>query len=120
MLAQVGAFIDSLVHSSARQDPLAAARHRAFIAPRLIGGLLALTALPIHLAFSGVPGSLEIFIYAWLASPVLIAGYLSRTGSYERAQVMSSIALAVLIASIGLATGGITSFAAVCPNRHAS
>ena len=113
MFAQVGAFIDSLVHSSARQDPLAAARHRAFIAPRLIGGLLALTALPIHLAFSGVPGSLEIFIYAWLASPVLIAGYLSRTGSYERAQVMSSIALAVLIASIGLATGGITSFAAV-------
>ena len=113
MFAQVGAFIDSLVHSSARQDPLAAARHRAFIAPRLIGGLLALTALPIHLAFSGVPGPLEIFIYAWLASPVLIAGYLSRTGSYERAQVMSSIALAVLIASIGLATGGITSFAAV-------
>ena len=113
MFAQVGAFIDSLVHSSARQDPLAAARHRAFIAPRLIGGLLALTALPIHLAFSGVPDSLEIFIYAWLASPVLIAGYLSRTGSYERAQVMSSIALAVLIASIGLATGGITSFAAV-------
>jgi cell cycle sensor histidine kinase DivJ len=113
VFAQVGAFIDSLVHSSARQDPLAAARHRAFIAPRLIGGLLALTALPIHLAFSRVPGSLEIFIYAWLASPVLIAGYLSRTGSYERAQVMSSIALAVLIASIGLATGGITSFAAV-------
>ncbi len=113
MFAQVGAFIDSLVHPSARHDPLAAARHRAFIAPRLIGGLLALTALPIHLAFSGVPNALEIFIYAWLASPVLIAGYLSRSGSYERAQIMSSIALAVLIASIGLATGGITSFAAV-------
>jgi two-component system, cell cycle sensor histidine kinase DivJ len=113
VLAQVGAFIDSLVHSSARHDPLAAARHRAFIAPRLIGGLLALTALPIHLALSGVPAPLEIFIYGWLASPVLIAAYLSRTGCYERAQIMSSMALAVLIVSIGLATGGITSFAAV-------
>jgi len=113
VLAQVGAFIDSLVHSSARHDPLAAARHRAFIAPRLIGGLLALTALPIHLALSGVPGPLEIFIYGWLASPVLIAAYLSRTGCYEHAQIMSSMALAGLIVSIGLATGGITSFAAV-------
>ena len=68
-LSQIRAFIDSLVHSSARHDPLTAARHRAFIAPRLIGGLLALTALPIHLALSGVPAPLEIFIYGWLASP---------------------------------------------------
>jgi len=113
VLAQVSAFIDSLVHSSARHDPLAAARHRSFIAPRLIGGLLALTALPIHLALSGVPAPLEIFIYGWLASPVLIAAYLSRTGCYEHAQIMSSMALAGLIVSIGLATGGITSFAAV-------
>ena len=45
--------------------------------------------------------------------PVLIAAYLSRTGCYERAQIMSSVALAVLIVSIGIATGGITSFAAV-------
>jgi cell cycle sensor histidine kinase DivJ len=47
------------------------------------------------------------------SSPVLIAAYLSRTGCYEHAQIMSSMALAVLIVSIGLATGGITSFAAV-------
>ena len=113
LFAQVGAYIDSLVHPSARLDPLAAARHRAFIAPRLIGGLLVLTALPIHLALSGVPGTLEIFIYAWLRRPVLIAWYLSRTGRYEVAQIMSSVALAALIATIGLATGGITSFAAV-------
>ena len=34
LLAQISAFIDSLVHPSARHDPLTAARHRAFIAPR--------------------------------------------------------------------------------------
>jgi two-component system, cell cycle sensor histidine kinase DivJ len=113
VFAQLSAFIDSLVHPSARQDPLAAARHRAFMAPRLVGGLLALTALPVHLAVSGVPGPLQVLVYAWLASPVLTACYLSRTGDYEGAQLMAAAALAVLIAAIGLATGGITSFAAV-------
>ena len=112
VLAQVRAYIDTLVHPSARLDPLAAARHRAFIAPRFVGGLMVLTALPIHLAVSGVPNTLEIFIYAWLAAPILIAGYLSRTGRLEVAQIMSSGALTALITTIGMATGGITSFAA--------
>jgi len=113
LFAQLSAYNESLVHPSARQDPLTAARHRAFIAPRLVGGLLALTALPIHLAVKGVPAALEVFIYAWLATPLLIAFYLSRSGAYERAQIMSSAALSILITAIGVATGGITSFAAV-------
>jgi cell cycle sensor histidine kinase DivJ len=113
LFAQIRAYIDSLVHPSARLDPLIAARHRTFIAPRFVGGLMALTALPIHLALSGVPSTLEVLFYAWFATPILIAGYLSRTGQYERAQMMSSASLAALIATIGMATGGITSFAAV-------
>jgi len=113
LFAQIRVFNESLVHPSARRDPLSAARHRAFIAPRVIGGLLALTALPVHLAVNGVPNPLEIFIYAWLATPLLIAFYLSRSGHYDRAQIMSSFALTVLITAIGSVTGGITSFAAV-------
>ncbi len=112
LFAQIGAYIDSLVHASARLDPLTAARHRAFIAPRLVGGTMALTALPIHLALGGIPNTLEILFYAWLATPILIAFYLSRSGDYEGAHVMSSVALAAVIAAIGLATGGIASFAA--------
>ncbi len=110
---QIREYIESLVHPSARVDALTTARHRAFIAPRLIGALLALAALPIHLALGGVPGTLEILFYGWLATPILVACYLSRTGRYERAQLMSSISLAGLIAAVGMATGGITSFAAV-------
>jgi cell cycle sensor histidine kinase DivJ len=112
LLAQVRAYIDTLVHPSARLDPLTAARHRAFIAPRFVGGLMALTALPIHLAIGGAPNTLEIFIYAWLTAPILIAGYLSCTGRLGAAQIMSSGAMTALVATIGLATGGITSFAA--------
>src|SRR6266478_5247857 len=101
LFAQIRSYIDTLVHPSARLDPLTAARHRAFIAPRFVGGLMALTALPIRLAISGVPSTLEIFIYAWLTAPILIAGYLSRTGRFEAAQIMSSGAMAALIATIG-------------------
>ncbi|MEJ0075961.1 MAG: ATP-binding protein [Alphaproteobacteria bacterium] len=113
LFAQIGAYIDQLVHPSARLDPLTAARHRAFIAPRFIGGSIALTALPIHLALSGVPGTLEILFYAWLAAPIAVATYLSRTGHYEGAQLASSASLAALIATVSLASGGIASFAAV-------
>ena len=113
LLAQIGAYIDSLVHPSARLDPLTAARHRAFIAPRLVGGLIALTALPIHLALSGVPGTLEILFYAWLATPILVAYFLSRTGNYDAAQLASSASMTALVSIVSLATGGIASFAAV-------
>jgi two-component system, cell cycle sensor histidine kinase DivJ len=113
LFAQIGAYIDQLVHPSARHDPLTAARHRAFIAPRFVGGLIALTALPIHLAFSGVPSTLEILFYAWLATPILVACYLSRTGNYDTAQLASSASMTGLIAVVTLASGGIASFAAV-------
>jgi cell cycle sensor histidine kinase DivJ len=113
LFAQIGAYIDSLVHPSARLDPLTAARHRAFIAPRFVGGLIALTALPIHLALSGVPSTLEILFYGWLATPIAVACYLSRTGNYESAQLASSASLTALIAAVSLASGGIASFAAV-------
>ena len=45
--------IDALVHPSARSDALTAARHRAFIAPRLLGGFAALAAFTLLLA--GLP-----------------------------------------------------------------
>jgi cell cycle sensor histidine kinase DivJ len=113
LFAQIRAYIDSLVHPSARLDSLTAARHRAFIAPRFIGGLIALTALPIHLALSGAPSTLEIVFYGWLATPILVACYLSRTGQYEAAQLASSAFLTSLIAAVSFGSGGIGSFAAV-------
>src|SRR5690606_28959383 len=72
-------YIDSLIHPSVQQDPLTATRHRAFIAPRLAGSLVALAALPVYLATRGVPSALEIAIFAWLVIPILTAYFLSRT-----------------------------------------
>ena len=43
-------YVDALVHPSAHADALTAVRHRAFITPRLSGGVIALGILPIFFA----------------------------------------------------------------------
>jgi cell cycle sensor histidine kinase DivJ len=105
--------IDALVHPSVRQDALAASRHRAFIMPRLWGGVAALAAFPLYVALRGAPGTLEVLVFCWLVLPILTAYYLSRTGRYESAHVLSSLALTGLVTAVAAATGGIGSFAAV-------
>ncbi|NVN87053.1 MAG: PAS domain S-box protein [Rhodopseudomonas sp.] len=105
--------LDALLHPSARYDALASARHRAFIAPRLLGSLAAFAAFPIYLAVRGAPAALEVAAFAWLIAPILLSYFLSRTGRYESAHVLSSLALAGLIMVVTITTGGIESFAAV-------
>lgn len=106
-------YIDSLIHPSAQRDTLTWSRHRAFIAPRLVGSLMALAAFPVYVSLRGVPSLLEVFVFAWLIAPILIAYYLSRTGHYESAHVLSSFALTGLVTAVAAATGGIGSFAAI-------
>ena len=112
-LTPVWNYVDALVHPSARQDALTAARHRAFIAPRLIGSFAALASFPVYIAFRGVPSALELGVFGWLVAPILIAYFLSRTGRYEAAHAMSSLSLAGLVAAVAWCTGGIGSFAAI-------
>jgi two-component system, cell cycle sensor histidine kinase DivJ len=112
-LTPVWNYVDALVHPVARADALAAARHRAFIAPRLIGSLVALASFPVYLALRGAPGAIEVGVFAWLVAPMLIAAFLSQTGRYETAHILSSLSLAALVTAVGWSTGGITSYAAV-------
>ena len=113
LLKSIRDYIDALVHPSAQHDALTASRHRAFIAPRLIGSVVALAAFPIYLALRGVPSWLEVLVFAWLVAPILTAYYLSRTGQYESAHVLSSLALTGLVTAVAAESGGITSFAAI-------
>jgi cell cycle sensor histidine kinase DivJ len=113
LLAPIRDYIDTLVHPSAQQDALTASRHRAFIAPRLLGSLVALAAFPVYLTLRGVPSLLEILVFAWLVAPILIAYFLSRTGEYGSAHVLSSLSLTGLITVIAIGTGGIASFSAI-------
>ena len=112
-LTPVWSYVDALVHPAARHDALTAARHRAFIAPRLLGSLAALASFPVYIVFRGVPSALEVGVFAWLVAPILIAYFLSRTGRYESAHVLSSLSLTGLVAVVAWCTGGIGSFAAI-------
>jgi cell cycle sensor histidine kinase DivJ len=112
-LTPVWNYIDALVHPTAQHDALMATRHRAFIAPRLLGSLVALASFPLYIAVRGVPSALEVGVFAWLVAPILIVYYLSRTGRYESAHVLSALSLTVLAAVVALFTGGIGSFAAI-------
>jgi cell cycle sensor histidine kinase DivJ len=105
--------LDALLHPSARHDAMTGARHRAFMAPRMLGSLAAFATFPLYLALRGVPGPLEVAAFAWLIAPILLCWFLSRTGHYESACMLSPLALAGLVMTVAIPTGGIESFAAV-------
>lgn len=83
------------------------------MAPRLLGSLAAFASFPVYLAMRGAPSALEVAAFAWLIAPVLVSYFLSRTGRYESAQILSSVALVSLVMMMAISTGGIESFAAV-------
>jgi len=113
VLSTIHECLDALLHPSARHDALTRARHRAFIAPRLLGSLVAFATFPVYLAMRGAPTGLEVVAFAWLTVPILLSWFLSRTGRYEGACVLSSLALAGLVMTLAVTTGGIESFAAI-------
>ena len=83
------------------------------MAPRLLGSLVAFATFPVFLAMRGAPTALEVAAFAWLIAPILLSWYLSRTGRYDGAHVLSSLAQAALVMMVAVTTGGIQSFAAV-------
>jgi cell cycle sensor histidine kinase DivJ len=113
ILTSVRNYLDTLVHPAARGDVLTAARHRAFIAPRLFGGCIALAIVPIYLALRGTPSAVELGLFAWLIVPILLAFFLSHTGRYDTANILSALALTGLITLLAWRSGGIASFAAI-------
>jgi cell cycle sensor histidine kinase DivJ len=112
-LSPIWNYVDALVPTAAQQDALTAARYRAFIALRLIGSLAALATLPVYLVLRGVPSGIEIAIFAWLVTPILLVHYLARTGRYETAHILSALSLSGMAFVVALCTGGIVSFAAI-------
>jgi len=83
------------------------------MAPRLLASLIALGILPIYLAIRGAPTFLEFVVLVWMIVPIATAFFLSRTGRYESAHVLSALALASIVIAVAAYSGGINSFAAI-------
>lgn len=99
------------VHPSVADDPLAAVRHRGFIAAHLGLGVLPFAAIPVLLALGGAPTAVEVAGFGWLVAPILIALQLSRSGDLVRAHVLSAFSITALIATVAAMTGGTASAA---------
>ena len=109
-LRGLSAYFSSLVHESARGDPLTAARHQSFIASHLLGGLLALCVFPIYLVVGGKPSLYGAAAFLWLLSPIGIAIFLARTGKFAAAHLASAANLAGLVTYCAWLTGGLASW----------
>jgi cell cycle sensor histidine kinase DivJ len=112
LFAPFGDYVSALVHVTAQGNDLVAARHRAFMGSRILGGLAVLAVFPVYLAVRGVPGPLEAFCFGWFLLPILNAYFLARTGRYETAHVLASLSLTALVMVVAANTGGVISFAA--------
>jgi cell cycle sensor histidine kinase DivJ len=113
VVALVRDYVEALLHPSAQTDALTALRHRAFIAPRLLFSVIAMALFPAYLLVRGAPSTVELVAFAWLVVPILTAYFLSRTGRYQSAHLLSSLALTGLVTMVAASTGGIASFAAI-------
>jgi cell cycle sensor histidine kinase DivJ len=113
VIAPVCDYVRSLVHPSARCHAPTAARHYAFMAPRLIGGLSAVAGLPVYLALRGAPSAIEALALGWLIMPILLVYDLSRSGQLERAHFFFSLSLTGLVTLLAAWTGGILSLAGI-------
>lgn len=78
-----------------------------------MGSLAALASLPVYLVLRGIPNEIEIVVFSWLITPILIVYFLVRTGRYEIAHILSSLSLSALVALVAFFAGGIGSFAAI-------
>lgn len=105
----LAACLHSLVHWSARSDAWTAARHRSFIASHLLGGLLALCAFSAYLVLDGKLSLLVAIAFLWFLSPIAIAIFLSRTGRFATAHLISAANLAGFVTWCAWLTGGLSS-----------
>jgi cell cycle sensor histidine kinase DivJ len=98
VISSLAARIGALVHPVAAADDLQRTSHEGFLFVHLVVSGVALLAVPLFLAFGGVPRPWEIVAFVFLQAPLAASLLLSRTGRLRDAQVL------VIVAVLGLAT----------------
>ena len=101
--------LEGMVHPSVAADGELMRRHRDFIAAHLAAGLLALVAVTAFLVIAGRPAPAVALAFLWLAAPLPVAAFLSRTGRFGVAHLLSVGALAAFLAYCAALTGGLSS-----------
>ena len=105
----VVALASSLVHTGARANELVRDRHERFIREKLLLISLVVAALPLGLAFHGVPSVAEATLFALALMPLAAALLVARGGRLVAAQAVAAagtIGIALFLASMAGAAAG--------------
>ncbi len=108
-MATLDRLMTTLIHPDASVDAVERTRHLRFLSSHIITGFVALTMLPVYLLAAGPPSAFEVVAFACLVAPLASALVLSRTGRLDLAHSITSLGLALLIATVASASGGISS-----------
>ncbi len=91
-------WIGRLVHENVAERPLLAARHRAFIAPRLVSSAVLLLAAPLWLFLFGPPTQTQTLLFLVAQTPLASIVLLARSGNLRMAQNLSILGWVALAA----------------------
>jgi cell cycle sensor histidine kinase DivJ len=101
------------VHVSARNEPVEAARHQAFMLVRLLVTLLAVILIPPYMALRGGLAGWEALVAFCALIPLLSIFVLSRTGNFALAQMIAIMSYVVACFAFAAGTGGLSAPALV-------
>jgi cell cycle sensor histidine kinase DivJ len=104
--ATVRDYFDALVHPAAAVDTVVRARHRVFIAARLIGATAVLALLPFWLVWHATLTPVDASLLVWVVAQVCVAVLLSRTGHFALAHAVSALSVAALAVALAVSGGG--------------
>ena len=105
----VFALSSALVHVGARMNEADRGRHERFIREKLLLISLVLAALPLGLAFHGVPSPAEAALFALALMPLAAALLAARSGRLAAAQAVAAtgaVAIALCLAAVAGAAAG--------------
>jgi cell cycle sensor histidine kinase DivJ len=102
-------YLDPMLHEAAFGDSAIKSQHTDFMLTHLGAGMLALTALPLHVALIGPPTWFAAVAIMLLAMCLPVAMLASSSGKLELPYMFSSVCFASFISWVAMHSGGLAS-----------
>lgn len=105
ILNPINQYCDDLVHSSVSHNQVMKSLHRTFIALRLVFGFVAIVIFPFFAMNNASLSLIDTLTFAWFVLPLIAVVFLSNTGDFDKAQLISNL-LTIPILGLGMCLSG--------------
>ncbi|MEP0943120.1 MAG: ATP-binding protein [Rhizobiaceae bacterium] len=95
------------VHASVPSGGDEIREHARFISINVVFGMIGLSLIPLVLAIKERASGLDLIVFTLLASPLMLAALVSRTGSIDWGKRISLFCLTILLAIVVASVGGL-------------